>query len=515
MTPWDDLLRQHERQPEAVAVRVGSAAWTYGELVERSERLARELVVRGVGPGDRVTVHAANAPGLVAAYYACWRVGAIACPLNTRYAAPEVGAVLGRLAPVVHLADAERGAVLDLLGPGEVPEVVRVVAGDDPASAGWEGLVAPDEEVGDGTSPALPDLPDLGALDPDVPAVLLATSGTTGRPKFVVHTARTLAATAAALAQGDKDVNAALVVLPLVHAGALLVTLERVRAGQPALLPASLTPAGVLDEVVGGAAHVLTTPALVAAMVAAQRAEPRDVGALRSCTTAGDVCPPAVRSDVEETFGVPVHEHWGCSEVLGALTPGHGAGPVSTRVAGTEVRIVDDEGADVERGATGELLVRRDCVSPGYWEGPGRVVDGPVDGWFATGDLFRAGEGDELWFVTRKKLLIVRGGSNVVPAEVEQVLERHPRVRAAAVVGVSDEELGQRVAAVVEVDGHAGDQPAEELSAELVAQARASLAAYKVPERVVVVDALPRGALGKVELAALTELLDTPPQARG
>lgn len=512
MTPWDDLLRQHDRQPGAAAVRVGPAAWSYRDLVERSERLARGLLARGVGPGKRVSVHAANAPGLVAAYYACWRVGAIACPLNTRYAAPELGAVLRRLAPVVHLADAERGAVLDLLGPEDVPDMVRVVAGGDAASAGWEGLVAPVEGVGDGAGPALPD---LGALDPDAPAVLLSTSGTTGQPKFVVHTARTLGASAAALVQGDRDTGPALLVYPLVHAGGLLMVLSFLRRAELALLPASLTPAGVLDEVAGGAARVFTTPALAAAMVAAQRAEPRDVSALRSCTTGGDVCPPAVQDDVEETFGVSIRQTWGCSEVTGALAAGRVAGPVSTRVAGTEVRIVDEGGADVARGDVGELLVRHECVSPGYWQGPGRVVDGPVEGWFATGDLFRAGQGDELWFVTRKKLVIVRGGSNVAPAEVEQVLERHPRVRAAAVVGVPDEELGQRVAAVVEVDGHAGAQQGEELSAQLVAHAGASLAAYKVPERVVVVDALPRGAMGKVERAALAELLDTPPQTRG
>ena len=471
-----------------MAVRVADVAWSYRRLVEEAERLAGRLLAAGVAPGDRVTLHMANAPELLAGYYACWRVGASACPLNTRYAGPELVEVLRRLTPVVHIADAERDAVL---GAGEVPDVLRWRVGD----AADDGAGVP--------------LPDPEAVDPDAPALLLSTSGTTGRPKFVVHSNRTLTATTSALLDCLAGLAVPFVGFPQVHAGGMALSLCCVRRGEPVVTLAVMTPAGVLDEIAHhGISCVITVPAVAVGLVRAQRAEPRDVGTLTACLTAGDVCPPHLQDDFRDTFGIALHQFWASSEVMGAVSFGRVPGPVSMIMPGTEVRLVDDAGADVEPGDPGELLIRRDCVSPGYWAGPGAVDDAPVDGWCATGDLFRAGDGDELWFVGRKKLIIVRAGSNVVPVEVEQILERHPRVRAAAVIGVPDPELGQRVAAVVELDDDEGGVDADQLSADLLTDAAAQLAAYKVPESVVVVDTLPRGATGKVERGALPALVD-------
>jgi long-chain acyl-CoA synthetase len=165
---------------------------------------------------------------------------------------------------------------------------------------------------------------------------------------------------------------------------------------------------------------------------------------------------------------------------------------------------VDDEGRKVARGAIGEFLVRGPYVTVGYWVGPGRIDDATRDGWYHSGDLMRQGEGDELWFVGRKKDIIIRGGSNISPVEVERVLLNHPLVCDAAVFGVPDPALGQRVAAVVQLSNGVSDAALGVILSDIKQQ----LADYKVPERLLAVDAVPRNALGKVDRrAAATAML--------
>ena len=169
---------------------------------------------------------------------------------------------------------------------------------------------------------------------------------------------------------------------------------------------------------------------------------------------------------------------------------------------------MDDEGRDVPRGEVGEFLVRGPYVTVGYWVGPDRVDDATRDGWYHSGDLMRRGEGDELWFVGRKKDIIIRGGSNISPVEVERVLMSHPLVRDAAVFGMPDPVLGQRVVAVVQLSSDAGDAA----FADILRDTRKQLADYKAPERLWAVDRVPRNSLGKVDRrAAAAEMLDRAP----
>jgi acyl-CoA synthetase (AMP-forming)/AMP-acid ligase II len=190
---------------------------------------------------------------------------------------------------------------------------------------------------------------------------------------------------------------------------------------------------------------------------------------------------------------------WGATEAACSLTYGLEPGPISRIVPGAQVQLVDERGEPVPHGAIGELLVRGPNVTVGYWQGPGRIDDAIADGWFHTGDLMRRGEGDELWFVARKKDLIIRGGSNIAPAEVEHVLLTHPMVTDAAVVGVPDPVLGQRVVGVVQLETGI---PSTALDG-ILATVRAQLADYKVPEWLMAVDAIPRNALGKVARTSL------------
>jgi acyl-CoA synthetase (AMP-forming)/AMP-acid ligase II len=181
-------------------------------------------------------------------------------------------------------------------------------------------------------------------------------------------------------------------------------------------------------------------------------------------------------------------------------------GPVSRIVNGAEVRLIDESGVPVPRGEVGELVLRGPNVTIGYWSEPGLIEDTPQDGWFRTGDLMRQGANDDLWFVSRKKDLIIRGGLNVSPAEIERVLTAHPAVRDAAVVGVPDAVLGQRVAGFVQIErGTRGV-----ILKELLAGVGALLADYKVPESLEMIDAIPRNGLGKIDRKSLLAKISEP-----
>jgi acyl-CoA synthetase (AMP-forming)/AMP-acid ligase II len=175
---------------------------------------------------------------------------------------------------------------------------------------------------------------------------------------------------------------------------------------------------------------------------------------------------------------------------------------------GMEAHLVADHGVPVPHGAVGEMLVRGPSLMIGYWKGPGCIDDPTIDGWFATGDLMRQGEGDELWFVARKKDLIIRGGSNIAPAEVEDVLRCHAAVRDVVVVGIPDQVLGQRVAALVQLAGEPVRGAVRDvLVCDILAYAKRQLADYKVPERLEVVARIPTTTLGKVDRASAVALI--------
>ena len=194
---------------------------------------------------------------------------------------------------------------------------------------------------------------------------------------------------------------------------------------------------------------------MYAAIVEGQRRHPRRVDTMRFCLVAGDVCPPQLQQDFHKIYGVPLRSFWGSTETFGTFTFGLQPGPVSRPAPGTQFRLIDNDGHAVARGEVGELVVRGPSVTIGYWSGPDQIAT-PSDCWFPTGDLMREGEGRELWFVSRKKDLIIRGGSNISPIEVQGALMAHPAVRDAAVIGIPDVNLGQRVVGLVTLTGTAG-----------------------------------------------------------
>jgi long-chain acyl-CoA synthetase len=498
-TPIKALYQNADECGQRVALIVGAEHWSYRRLAAGVDRLARAMSARGVRAGDRVALHMPNCTEFVLAYFACFRIGAIASPINIRCKASEVAAMLERLQPTLYIGEAGLYARIASLGSDVLPFGARYVVGPVVQEAGaqsWEALFRSNNKT------PLPDFPAA-----DAAAVLLATSGTTGVPKFVMHTQATLAATADAWVRlgFEKHPDPILMVAaPLVHASGFFILMLGIRFAAPVVLVERFEPDAVLDAIdLHRCTWMLGLPFMFMELMRSQRARPRDVDSLRFCVSGGDVCPLDLQYEFPRLFGIQLHSVWAASEVVGSMIHGLQPGAVCRAAPGFEIHLVDDCGEPVARGEVGQLGVRGPSVTVGYWSRPGVIEPATRDGWFCTGDLMRQGEGDELWFVGRKKDLIIRGGSNISPLEIERALLSHPAVRDAAVVGIPDTTLGERVAAAVNLGNVSGKM----VVADILAGIRSQLADYKVPEWLQVVDEIPRNANGKIDRGTLRALM--------
>ena len=436
------------------ALLLDEAAVTYGELRARVSAAAAELGGRGVGAGDRVALLLPNGPAAVAALFATWSLGAVAVPLNVLLARPEVEARL-ELSGASLLLDDERIGTAGAAGP---PPVER--------------------ESGDA-------------------AVILFTSGTSGAPKGAVLTHGSLRAAADAaadaLALGPEDV--VLGAAPFSHvlglATGVVATLSR---GAAIAVERRFDGEATLERMCRtGTTILLGVPTMCIALCQAARG----AGALppvRIAHVGGAAVPNEVADDFERTFGGALVEGYGLTEMSGIATTYTAGdrrrpGSVGKPLPGTELRIAEPD----ESGA-GEVQLRGPSVVAGYWQNREASSEAiSADGWLATGDVGRLDDDGYLYLVDRKKELVIRGGYNVYPREVEEALYANPDVLEAAVVGVPDERLGEEVAAAVVL------RPGASLDAgELQAWTRERLAAYKYPRLIAFVDELPKGPTGKI-----------------
>src|ERR1700730_2385415 len=491
MTPTDTLMHQVQTRPRSAAFIFHEEAWTYERLAVAAESLARGLAARGVGPGDRVALHMMNRPEMIVAYYACFRLGAVAAPLRTAFKFAELAPILQRLKPALYIGEI---SLYDNVAPVDAsilpPNKRFVVNGtfEDHGVQPWDALFD------------VPSNEDL-SIEPasHQPAVLINTSGTTGQPKFVVHTPATLSESTDLMVKnwGWFEDDIMIEALPLAHMSGFITLLSYVQFGAPFVLLESFDADTVLDTIERHrCTWCLGFPAQYAAMLESQRARPRNLKSLRVCLTGADVCPIDLQERVTSTFGAPLYNIWGATEVVGSLTFGLQPGPVVRIGEGALIRLIDENGADVIDDEVGELLIRGANVFDGYWNDPQATAESLKAGWYHTGDLMRRDEGDELWFVSRKKDIIIRGGTNISPVEVEQALVAcHPAVEQAAVVGIPDAALGERVFGFVKlVDG-----TRDAVVSEILRNVATRLASYKVPEALGILDELPRNALSKVD----------------
>jgi fatty-acyl-CoA synthase len=488
------VARRAARIPDAVALVDGptGARTSYAELDERVGARAGRLAALGVGHGDRVALLGENSPAYLEWLFAAARLGAITVPVNMRLAPPEVAYVLDDSGARVLVRSTAFAPLADAACAEAAARPTLVALGEDPEGPGRR---EPDQAAGRGGEPC----------------VIMYTSGTTGQPKGAVLThdnmlwnAVNMLSAGPGIASSDVTIAAA----PLFHIGALgLSALPLLYAGGTVVVVPSFDPAGFLDLM---AAERVTTQFLVPAMWAALTRVP-DLGdrafpALRWAISGGAPCPLTV---IERflALGWTFTEGFGMTELspaalfLDTADVVTHAGSVGRPFMHVDARLVDEAGDDVGVGEVGELVLRGPTVFAGYWNRPQETAEAMREGWFRSGDL---GVRDAQGFVTlvdRRKDMIITGGENVYPVEVEQVLHRHPGVGDVAVVGVGDPQWGESVVAVV-VPADPGAPPAPE---EVIAFARERIAHFKAPRRVELVEELPRNATGKLLKRVLRE----------
>jgi fatty-acyl-CoA synthase len=477
---WRWIERHADHAPDAPALRFAGRVLSYAALARDVARAAAALAARGVRRGDRVAFLGLNHPAQIALLFACARLGAIQVPLNWRLAPPELRFILE-----------DAGARL-LAATGEHAAAARAVA---PA-----GCALLDAEAGhaDGPAPA-----PVGAESD--PVLLVYTSGTTGRPRGAVLDQRALLFNALnsvhmhALSPADR----VLTVLPLFHVGGLNIqTLPALYRGAEVVLHPRFDPAAFLDACARDRPTLsLLVPAAMQALVAHPGWAAADLSSLRA-VGAGSSEVPLALIEAFHARGIPVQQIYGATETgpiaicqtrAEALAA---PGSIGRPALHAECRIVDEAGRPQPPGARGEIQVRGPAVLRAYW--PDRPAT-TEDGWFATGDIGHVDAAGRWWFTDRLKHVIISGGENIYPAEVERVLRTAPGVRECAVCGRPDPRWGEVPVAVV--------VPGEGFSrAAVLAHCEGRIARFKHPRDVVVVEALPRTALGKVELGALRAL---------
>jgi long-chain acyl-CoA synthetase len=511
-------IAHHARQrPTAEAVVCGSRRLTYAELDALASRVANGLCTLGLEPGDHVALTCPNLPYFPIVYFGILKAGCVVVPLNVLLKPREIA---------YHLQDSEARAYFCFEGTPELPmgqwgrEAFDQVEGCrhfvrltiDPAALApggertFAGFIGPEP----GTFPPVP-------TRGDDTAVILYTSGTTGQPKGAELTHANLALNAfvtSTLGHSFFDHapgawNASLVTLPLFHSFGQVtqMAVAAIQGSAIVLLP-RFEPAAVLDAMRRERVyHWAGVPTMFWTLLEHVNATGADVGdirrTLRFCTSGGSAMPVELMRRFEDTFGVRILEGYGLSETSPVATFNHAERPskpgtVGTPILGVEVAVVDDQDRPVPAGEVGEVVIRGHNIMKGYYKRPAETAEAMRGGWFHTGDLGRIDADGYLAIVDRKKDMIIRGGFNVYPREVEEVLMKHPGVSLCAVVGVPDERLGEEVKAfVVPAAG------AEVTEAALVEWCRRELAAYKVPRLVEFRDSLPMTATGKVLKRAL------------
>lgn len=479
-----NLVATAQEHGERPAVKLDDYVLSYRELHRRAAAVAGDLRAHGVLPGDRVGLLLPNVPAYPVLFYGALLAGAVAVPMNPLLGAREVE---------YYLTDSGMTVVYGLDGSDAVVSVAA-------AKLGIRSVLVP------ATGPIdLSGSPIHEAIDRahDDTAVILYTSGTTGKPKGAELTHRNMSSNAATTV--DTLINVAtedviLGCLPLFHVFGLTCGLNAaVKAGSLLTLVPRFEAAKALEVVARDRVTVLEgVPTMYAAMLHSPDADDADMSSLRTCITGGAPMPVEILRTFERKFDCEIYEGYGLSETAPIACfnqPGHQRRPgtIGIPVRGCALRIVGDDGEDVPDGEPGEIAIQGENLMKGYWNRPEATAEAIPDGWFRTGDIATR-DGDGYYtIVDRKKDLIIRGGYNVYPREVEEVLYEHHAVAEAAVIGIDDPDLGEEIGAAVALK-----QGAHAEVGELRTFVRDRIAAYKYPREIWFVDSLPKGPTGKI-----------------
>jgi long-chain acyl-CoA synthetase len=477
-----DTAAGHGDRP---ALRMDDAVLTYDGFREAAAGVAAGLRARGVQPGDRVGMVLPNVLSFPVVFYGALIAGAAVVPMNPLLKAREVE---------YYLRDSGARLVVALDAVADAATEAAAAVGVDAVTVGPVDPGATLDGSGSG---------DLEPREDQDAAVILYTSGTTGPPKGAELTHANLRGNARTtqetLLEGTPE-DVVMGCLPLFHVFGLTCALNAgVLAGSCLTLLPRFDGAKALEIIERDRVTVFEgVPTMFTAMLHSPDRDRHDVSSLRLCVSGGSAMPVEVMRGFEKAFGCIVLEGYGLSETSPVASFNHPhaerkPGTIGTPIRGVEMRLVDDEGRDIATGDVGEIAIRGENVMKGYWNRPEETAKAIPDGWFRTGDLARQDEDGYFAIVDRKKEMIIRGGYNVYPREIEEALYEHPAVAEAACVGTPHPDLGEEVVAAVALKPGTQADPAE-----LQAWVKERVAAYKYPRHVWLVESLPKGPTGKI-----------------
>lgn len=496
------LDHPYERSPDKIAIRTHDSEVSYRGLRDQISSVAQGLVREGIGKGDRVAWFLPNGLEAVLTTLACYQIGAVAVPMNYRYVAEEAQDILERTRASLLVYHVERD---EMVGPicESMQHLKSFQVG--PSNGGrprFESFLS--------HAP----LADVTLVEPDHPALILFTSGSTGRPKGVVHS-HDGASCSIDVSRRLFDFNERDIVLvgkPISHAGGMQTQMmPTLQAGGEVVLvmrPAPEEAVRLINDY-----HVTQYGMLASDLldfIEYLETHPAKLPSLRNSIGSGDSVPADLHQRFCDLLGWEVMEGAGMTEIAGyyAANPRYGKrkwGSLGLATPGTELRVVDTDGNSCANEQPGEIIIRCASATTGYWEDPEATSELFRDGWLHTGDLAYRDSDDYVWFVGRRKLMIVRRGSNIAPAEVEDVIDQHPLVHASVVVGVADRRDGAVPVACVALVDRKTRIGAEEKIRQYVAK---HLAAYKNPDHYLFVDEMPRTGTGKFDRHHLQELAE-------
>jgi len=491
------------------AVVFNQTRLTFAELNARSCRVANALVAMGIQPGDKVALSCPNVPYFPVVYYGILKAGAVVVPLNVLLKSREIA---------YHLQDSDAKAYFCFEGTSELPmgqmghegfvatptcQQFVLMTADPAASSPISGVTT----LGQLLTKHAPTF-DTVQRSADDTAVILYTSGTTGQAKGAELTHSNMLMNAISSRDlhgiGGTDIPTTLIALPLFHSFGQTCQLNAtLYHGGRTVLVARFDPKTVLEAMVAErVTNFSGVPTMYWAMLNFVKQAGFDTAKvaanLKLCSSGGSAMPVEVLKRFEEVFGVPIIEGYGLSETspvasFNQLGLPRKVGSVGLPIQGVDIRIVDDHDHDVPRGELGEIVIRGHNIMKGYYKKPDATAQALRCGWFHSGDLGRFDEDGYIFIMDRKKDMIIRGGFNVYPREIEEVMMTHPAVSLVAVVGTPSQEHGEEVKAFV-----VRKKDASLTETELMTWCKSNMASYKYPRTIEFRDALPMTATGKV-----------------
>jgi O-succinylbenzoate-CoA ligase len=472
--------------------------FTFSALNQRSNRIANALLERGVKPGDRVATLLKNGIEFIESYFAIAKIGAVMVPVNWRLVANEITYILGDSGAATLIYDADFDETVSQLNGGDnasLNHYIRVNALDTSSE------LPPYAEDYDSITLAASDAePPVGAYDDDL-VFIMYTSGTTGHPKGVMHSHRCMLwAELTSMTTSDmRGEDRFLLPMPMFHVGCLVPVSQLVHRGATGVIMRDIDM-GVMFKAIEQEKVTITmsVPALLQFMLAAPEREQHDISSVRWIATGASPVPVSLLKDYED-IGIAIYQAYGLTESCGPgtiLLPQDAEAKVGScgkPQMHTEAKVVDDDGNEVAPGSgeVGELILAGQHMMLGYWNKPEATAETLRDGWLYTGDLCTVDEDGFITICDRKKDMVISGGENIYPAELENVLAGCPEVQEAAIIGVKSEKWGETPLAIVVAAP--GSNPTAE---SLKAYCKENLAGYKVPQLYELVDALPRNASG-------------------